>query len=242
MELKELLISSRPAVTNDSIYCESNQTLSLLIPVLRTTFPEARFIWLIRNGLDFVASAMQKQWYSGHPAHNIRYDDSTPTQKAWIDGRLTGARCGVMSSVEWNALSRFAKCCWYWGYVNKLIETNLDGSGADHFFLRLEQIQTQLPKLIAWMGVKADTLPAVSPVNTAKRPPYHWTQWTAAEKLSFTRFCGKQMDRLYPGWQDEDGSWIGVGYETPPQRSLAHYLLAYAKRHLRWIRARLELG
>ena len=228
-EIEELFKSTRPKSTDISLYCEFNQTLSLLMPIIRNVFPESRFIWLVRNGLDFVASAMQKQWYSGHSENHVRYVDCTPTQKAWIDGRITGDRCGDMSSKAWELISRFEKCCWYWSYINKLIETDMNANRNIYYLLRLEHIRTQLPKLIKWMGVESGNLPSITPSNFAKRPPYHWTKWTFSEKEKFTQYCGGQMDRLYPEWRLGNGQWKSVKYETPPVRHLSRFAISLLK-------------
>ena len=75
--VEKLLVETRSPHLDGSEYCESNQTLSLVIPALVRAFPQARYIWLIRNGLDMVASAYSKQWYSGHSENHDRYEDCT---------------------------------------------------------------------------------------------------------------------------------------------------------------------
>ena len=61
-KLQSVLRETRHSMVEGRDYCESNQNLALIIPVLRELYPQARFVWLIRNGLDVVASAHQKQW------------------------------------------------------------------------------------------------------------------------------------------------------------------------------------
>ena len=225
-QIISLLRETRPSHLNGRLYCESNQTLSLIIPLLAETFPGARFIWLLRNGLDVVASAMQKQWYSGFSENHARYEDCTPTQKAWIDGRIRGDRCGAMSAAEWAGLDRFAKCCWYWAYVNRLIAHDLNSlAPSAHFLLRLETLPGQLPSLLAWMGLETAELPPIPQQNSAKRPPYHWSKWSGEERRTFEHWCGEQMDAWYPEWRDAAGNWQGVSYQTPPARSQLTYLL-----------------
>jgi hypothetical protein len=201
-ELAKTLRETRQVTVNGSVYCESNQTLSLMIPVLADVFPGARYIWLIRNGLDVVASAYQKQWYTGHSENHDRYEDCPPIEKAWIDGRIQGDRCGDMSAVEWANLDRFGRCCWYWSYTNRVIESDLNQYAPDRFFLlRLEDIDKELTSLIDWMGLKVEIVPTVGRHNIAKGVPYHWTEWSAEERTTFEYICGDLMDRFYPSWR-----------------------------------------
>jgi hypothetical protein len=213
-ELRDLLLATRSRHKDGAVYCESNQTLSLIIPVLAETFPEARYIWLLRNGLDVVASAYSKQWYSGHSENHDRYEDCPPLERAWIHGRIQGDRSGDISIQEWNDLDRFGKCCWYWGYVNRVIEEDLKNyAGHRHILLRLEELDLKFHDLVKWMGLKAVMLPRAKPYNTGKRIAYHWSHWSTSERQVFSRWCGNLMDRLYPSWRTGD-NWHGVKYSS----------------------------
>jgi hypothetical protein len=201
-EVAGILRETRQPTIDGSVYCESNQTMALLIPVVADVFPQARYVWLMRSGLDVVASTYQKQWYTGHSENHDRYEDCPPLEKAWIDGRIRGDLCGEMSAAEWGNLDRFAKCCWYWSYVNRIIEHDLDRFAPDRFFfVRLEEIDNQIRTLVDWMGLEPATLGSVARHNIAKRVPYHWTEWSATERATFEHWCGEMMDRFYPSWR-----------------------------------------
>ena len=216
-EIKQIIKDTRHPTINGAVYCESNQTLSLLIPLLADVFPTARYIWLIRNGLDVVASIYQKQWYTGHSENHDRYEDCSPIEKTWIDGRIRADRCGDMSSQEWSQLDRFARCCWYWNYVNRVIGNDLNQYCSGRFFLfRLEEIDKIFKDLIKWMSLKAAILPLAGRFNTAKRDPYHWTKWTIEEKKTYEHFCGDLMNRFYPSWKATTGEWNDVKYYSYP--------------------------
>jgi hypothetical protein len=215
-ELRRLLKETRSPYLNGSVYCESNQTLALIIPLLCKVFPQARYIWLMRNGLDMVASAYAKQWYSGHSENHDRYEDCPPIERAWIDGRIEGDRCGDMNRLEWLQLDRFGRCCWYWNYVNRLIETDLERYASNRYeLLRLERIDQRLPQVVHWMGLNAVIIPTAKRINVGKRVPYPWLDWTAQERATFEHWCGDLMDRLYPGWRTSGGDWVGVQYSKP---------------------------
>jgi hypothetical protein len=198
-ELRQLLLATRPSIENKAVYCESNQNLSLIIPVLAQTFSAARYIWLIRNGLDVVASAYSKQWYSGHSENHDCYEDCPPLERAWIDGRIEGDRCGDVSADTWQTLDRFGRCCWYWSYINRVIESDLNEHANGRYkIIRLEELSSALSDLIKWMGLKSALVPGVRRHNRGKREPYPWTQWRVAERATFMRWCGGLMDRFYP--------------------------------------------
>lgn len=220
-EIEALLQETRQPEANGEVYCESNQNLSFLIPLLAEIYPEARFIWLIRNGMDVVASAYQKQWYTGHSENHDRYEDCTPLEKAWVDGRARADRAGLMSESDWEKLPRFDKCCWYWGHVNHLIGKELSAlSPGRHYTLRLEEADDRLPELIHWMGFDPQPVASLSMDNLARRTSHHWTAWSEVEHQAFTKWCGAEMDRHYPGWSDlvrEDAARIFI---TPMIRTL----------------------
>lgn len=232
-QIAAVLRATRPLTP--PIYAESSQTLALLVPLLVEIWPQARFVWLLRNGRDVVASAMQKQWYTGHSETHNRYADATPTQQAWIDGRLRADRLGAMSAAAWEALPRFGKCCWYWQAVNAIIRDDLATAGVDPFVLRLETLPAQAADLLAWLGVPA-VAPPIPQTNLAQRQPYHWTQWSDAERALFAQVCGAGMDAWYPGWRDADGNWRDIDYATPPQRSRAALWLNRARHWWRNVR------
>lgn len=196
-----ILQSSRFPEVNGDVYCESNQTLSLIIPEIVKVFPEAKFIWLVRNGLDVVASAFQKQWYTGHSENHDRYADCSEIERRWIDGRIRADKLGIMTGQEWTGLDRFGKCCWYWAYVNQTIREDLETHANGRYFsIRLEELEAVFPKLLTWMGLGSKEGLEVSVENRAKRLPYHWTEWTSTEHDTFAFWCKEVMDQFYPSW------------------------------------------
>lgn len=201
--IRRVLQRTRSSREEGELYLESNQALSLLIPVVNEVFPDAGFVWLLRNGADFVPSAVQKQWYTGHSENHDRYEDCPPVERMWIDGRIQGDRCGAVRGDEWQGMSPFARCCWYWSYVNRRIEADLDALLTEERVrtLRLESLDDELPDLVAWLGI--DTPPgfAIPYENRAKRPLVGMADWSEDERSVFERWCGEAMDRWYPDWR-----------------------------------------
>jgi glycosyltransferase involved in cell wall biosynthesis/Tfp pilus assembly protein PilF len=202
-EIKNILLKSRKPLLNGCTYGESNQTLALLIPVLSNVFPKSRYIWLIRNGLDFVASTYSRQWYTGHSANHKHYENCPQLEKDWIDGRVRGDLCGDVPEERWRQMTPFAKCCWYWGYINRLIEQDLKthSSETNCRMARLEDIDAEIGELISWLGFKPASNILVGQHNKAHYEIYNHHCWTDAEMDTFVYWCGPMMDRLYPEWR-----------------------------------------
>ena len=201
--IRRMLRKSRALQEEGELYIESNQALSLLIPLVREVFPDACFLWLIRNGREFVPSAVQKQWYTGHSENHDRYEDCPPIEKMWIDGRIQGDRCGAVPENEWGEMSQFERCCWYWTYVNRRIEADLGHllTSDRARIVRLETIESELADLVAWLGIEPLPGFALPHANRAKRRPVGAKEWTEDERNAFDRWCGESMDRWYPGWR-----------------------------------------
>lgn len=214
-ELAEALRATRPTGGTGFVYGESHNRLALAIPALRAAFPEARYVWLVRDGRDFVCSALQRGWFDGprpDPAH--RRLERT---------RLRGDRIGAVDAERWRRWDAFRKCCWTWAFCNTLIRRELRGLGASAYGpVRLESLETQIDALAGYLGilpppdgwqveranarVEALAEVATDPLNRVDRR-VHWREWSTAQRAAFEKLCGEQMDALYPGWRGASGSW-----------------------------------
>lgn len=198
----------------DRVYGEANNRLSLVVPALRAAYPEARFVWLVRDGRDFVASADQRGWY--HPPE----EGKQPNE--WEATRLRGDLVGSVPAERWEAWSPFERICWSWTYVNRLIRDELDVSGAESFPLRLEELPAAVDDLADFLGIErapwaigrhnARADEAADPAGRSERANRvdsisTWHSWDAERRARFEEHCGDLMDELYPGWRDEDGTW-----------------------------------
>lgn len=218
-QLAAALRQSRPAIRESGIYGESNQTLSLIIPALHEAFPLARYIWLIRNGIDVVASAVGRNWYTGLSMDGQTYEQSHRIGQEWIDGRVQGDQCHDVPESEWQRMSPFQKCCWYWGYLNGLIEKDLQSLVQPSGFrlIRLEDLEASAGTLASWIGLKADGNLPVPHQNRAHYSVYASHSWSNAEWNSFEHWCGTLMDRFYPSWRQK--------YKTQRQIACAEDLI-----------------
>jgi len=196
----ELMDIYYTSVVSKKIYGESNQKFWNLAPIINTLFPMCKFVWLIRDGRDAVASTYSRGWYSleqkeqGHPTQG--------TIKSWCFYRLNGAHCGCFNQMQWDHLSVFEKNCWYWNYVNKTIEQELNKLPQERWIkICLEDIEKELQQLVPFTGAKPYQL-KVMRTNTITNKLKRWERWSESEKKQFEEICSEQMDKHYPNWRD----------------------------------------
>lgn len=181
----------------DRRWGESDQKYWNLIPFLARLLPESRFVWLIRDGRDVVASMFGQDWFRdgarvGDPVSNEMIE-------RWRYYRVDGTLCSAFSPGDWAVLSRFEKSCWNWQYVNERIETDMAALGPDRWrMVRLEELGSRAADLCRFLDVD----PMALKVETHNRAPQtirRWKQWSEAEHAAFERWCGAGMSRWYPG-------------------------------------------
>ena len=183
-------IYRQSGVYRSPIYGESDHRLFNLIGILARLLPASRFVWLIRDGRDVVASTVARGWY-----------DAEFRSGLWGEYRLRGDRCGDLEAAEWETMTQFEKNCWYWAYVNRTIGQQLEGVAADRWMaLRLEDLASKSASLFEFLGVDPVAVGGMRE-NTSRRTVVPPERWDAAERAAFDRWCGETMDRWYPGWR-----------------------------------------
>ncbi len=204
-ELEHILRETRQPTVDGKVYGEVNLQHTLLFPILRDIFPEARYIWLIRDGRDSVASMYYRGWY----------DDIYPRQGLmWRRARLHGDRTGDFTSAQWESLTRFEKCCWCWSKYNRMIEERLGGlEDGMHTRVRLDRLSSSIPRLQDFLGLSGEGRVVVEQLNSARQPVSYWTRWTPVQRASFERLCGDDMDRWFPEWLSPAGVWRDLAAE-----------------------------
>jgi hypothetical protein len=220
--MKAILLSTRTPTLHGKIYGESNQKLSTLIPVLAEAFPEAQFIWLVRDGRDVVASTYYaREWYKPIDEIVDRPEPFTIQLKEWTWYRLRGDLTGDMSTPEWETLTRFEKNCWLWTRTNEIIQAHLRKLPQERQMLvRLETLFQQLPDICRFVGIQMPLQIRHTTYNVSPVRPISWTEWSEEQKVAFERWCGDMMDHLYPKWRGSNGCWEqAVDQPRPESRS-----------------------
>lgn len=175
---------------------ESDQRFSYVIPLLAALPGSPRFIWLIRDGRDVVASAHARGWYGDEPPRRV-----------WPRARIQGDRSGDLPAEEWAAMPAFERCCWYWAFTNERIAADLaELSAARWTFVRLEDLASApgppLTRIRHLLGLPWWPLRIVHANKNPSAPRRH-AEWTAEQHAAFERRCGAGMDRWYPDWRED---------------------------------------
>lgn len=203
----DLLRDTRAPETSEAwrVAGESNQRLSLVLPALDEAFPDARYLWMIRDGRATVDSLHQRFWYHSREA-SLR-----PALREWAESRPDGHLLGVLEEDEWRSMDRFARCCWYWTFVNGLIESHSEAVGARMLGVRLEELDSRLGEIAYHVGIPERELEAAPHSNStrdARRAG--WTSWSPGQRASFERYAGDAMDCWYPDWRTKGWGLSGA--------------------------------
>lgn len=143
-ELSETLAATRPTSIDGRRYGESANRLSLGVPVLAETFPDAQFIWLLRDGTEVVSSGMQRGWF----------DPERITDTPWERGRMRGDELGEIDPDVWAAWTPFRRISWLWRRTNEIIEHDLAALAPErHMAVRLEDLESTLPAIAEFLDV-----------------------------------------------------------------------------------------
>lgn len=175
---------------------ESDQKLFNLIDEISIILPEAKFIWLIRDAREVVASATARNWFSDNE-YNPNASDYW--LNIWQKYRLNGFLCGEFSREQWKAMSVFERNCWYWKFVNETIEKKLSNIAGDR------KLKVTLSDLNEDIGVVFDFLGAsrrdviMSKVNRAKAGHNlkDTDNWSEEEWGIYEKYCAEGMNKWY---------------------------------------------
>jgi len=130
-------------IPNNGVYGESDHKLSNLIELINEVSPECKFIWLIRNGKDVVASTHGWKWFSEEEKKKGEfYGGGRDDVYQWYYYRLNGGICDPsISSERWEGMSAFEKNCWYWNFINTRIRKQLEKlQKARYLIIKLEEL------------------------------------------------------------------------------------------------------
>ena len=194
-----LLRSSRNAdlFGATSIWGESNQRLSFVLPALAEAFPNARYILLHRDGREVVDSLHHRLWYQPGEEY-LRHPDLVD----WVATRFVGADFG-MPKDRWDSMTPFAKCSWYWALVPKLVRADAKALGINLLELRLEDLDQSRSELEKFLDLPLGSLPVAPKSNPTKSRRRSWRAWSPRMRHDFENYSGAEMDIVYPEWRLE---------------------------------------
>ncbi len=191
------MIYSVGCIEKNIWYGESDQKLVPVIELINELLPNAKFIWLVRNGADVVNSTYSRGWYD--ESENMRALNSCNNEiRHWLLHRLNGNRVGDIEIQKWNSFSKFEKNCWYWEYYNRLIRDGLQKLPKEKWMkVKLEELNECIPNIISFLDI--ETSPgsfSVTKDNIAKQPLISVNSWSKDERKQFENICGEMMTEL----------------------------------------------
>jgi hypothetical protein len=161
-------------------YGEVNSLLRRHVYALRSAFPRATFVHLVRDGRDVVRSMMARKTMTvqDHRTAGIHPRSDSPWAAAW------------------EGMDRFARLCWYWQVENWWLRTAIGLTV--QFESLLTSYESFSEHILNPCGVdlpEAMWSEAVNrPTNvTARHVVPHWSEWDSARLRVFEEICGTEM-------------------------------------------------
>lgn len=191
-------------LANGFVYLESSHFCSHLIAPLRDLFPGAKFVFLHRDGREFVRSGLERTWYRGkaesalgHLVRFARHRLLLDVGKAGRDHRLTPPK---------QLRTRADRIAWLWAEINRSIEKGLAAvPKEDQFRLPLAALgRDSLRALTDFIGIEGDEsiltrmleVAGRRPNQTARRSVPPFDQWTQDQQRQFFRIAGPMLAQL----------------------------------------------
>jgi len=163
----------------------------VLLPLLQHRFPEARWLWVIRNAADTVASMVRHGWYRPEddlpfPVTLLYPQDGVIFSSPPWHARPNAVICDGMPCREWELLPQAGRCAWWWDWVWRQMR---------QVECARYRIETQQPHLyhraLGFPDPKHWWVANMS--DTRSEPDSDIVGWV-------DRFCAEGMAELYAGW------------------------------------------
>lgn len=179
-----------------STYIESNNRLFSLLKPLRTVFPDARIVHIVRDGRDYVKSGMARRWYTKRDYKKREHAHMFP---------------GDPYLSEWDTMTRFEKICWRWQKKDGFITRDFDDIDGPKLRVTFEDIfndpeRKGLYEITRFLGIEDSiTSKQVEQIgdrqinaNTAFEERIDsWSDWDDRLRMSFDRIAGAHMRLHY---------------------------------------------
>ena len=190
-------VNSKPG----SVYAESNAGYYGLMDILGDVYARHRAIYLVRDGRDWVSSAMNVQELYARKGLRKMLAHKMPAASEFPGDPLYAS---------WNSSTRFEKLCWAWARLNGYAIDTVANNPCARVF-RFENIFSAPDRYEALSDLVgfATSLPGIDPrdigslqgrlerkVNESSNQFPAWDAWTAKQRQQFERICGPLMHRL----------------------------------------------
>lgn len=187
----------------DLQFAEKTPQASMIIPFLYETFPDAKFIHIIRDGRDSSLSLSKKPWYRndrhGTGAKEPGGYPFGPKARFWVEPDRTQ---------EFESTNDIHRCIWLWRrYMETIFDATAKLPAEQLHELRYENLvnqpQEESEKLIDFLGID----------NPASREIFINTVVTKASPSSVGRWADELSEQQQAETEQESGAWLRqLGY------------------------------
>ena len=174
-------------------YIELNPCLWNLVPELSNMFLNSKFLYITRDGRDYVRSGLGRGWYSQKREGNF-----------WEEYRITP---NDMYYKDWDEWSQFKKITWFWKEVNAQILKGLKSVPTTRKLqIKIEDINMEtLPNIFKWMDIPFNKTEVEEAFNTKlgvsrKFNILHWKKWSNKRRKEFNSLAGDMLKELKYKW------------------------------------------
>jgi hypothetical protein len=193
-------INSKPG----NIYVESNAGYYGLIPILNKVYTHHRAIYIVRDGREWVSSAMNVGELYGKKGLRKIFSHKVPSASEFPNDPLYE---------RWQSISQFEKLCWAWAKLNGYALNAIVKNPYAHMF-HFEEIfsKNKSYQVLNDLVTFATSLPGIEPKHIGKTDGWldrkihessnefqAWKKWTIDQRSQFGKICGPLMEELgYP--------------------------------------------
>jgi hypothetical protein len=186
------LIAKKVKQNNCNKYIESNSRLSYLIPVIRDVIDDPKFIHIVRDGRNYLRSAMSRPY---GPLFSKNDKNLKITAKDFPEDPFYR---------EWDNMDVFEKISWYWVKKDSLIIKELKEN--DSITIKYEDIFKKnfegIIRLSKFIGVNIDKtielMKKKKSYRINKSDEYkipHWTRWSEDKISTFNKIAYNHMKK-----------------------------------------------
>lgn len=194
-------------------YGDKNQNYLVFIEDIIKAWPNAKLLFLYRDGRDVVRSLMNWKNDSkrNNKIFNMKEDNFNsnkiyPVQDLWDYSRIRPKK-GESYYEGWKEMNEFEKICWYWASYNEIALNSLEVLDRNRYLMLnmsdnnlIENIENayKFLDLLGFDKVKIQSL-LQSKIN---RTPYNsyifpiYDEWNKSHKEVFSYYCNDIMNKL----------------------------------------------
>lgn len=200
--VKELLQQRKKFIESKhgTVYVESNAGYYGLLDILPDVFSEHKAVFIIRDGREWVSSAMKVEELYGKKGLRKILSHKMPSALEFPDDPL---------HETWMSVTRFKKLCWAWSKLNEyaLKTASMNPNARVFQFEKIFVSQDKYQHLNDLVQHSID-LPNIDPLKVRETTgwlerkinqssnEFGWETWSTDQRHQFEHLCGPLMEKM----------------------------------------------